>query len=270
MNTGAWSGVRTSSCRCLRRVLEGDARHLEVAGARVDVAGRDGRPGEVDLGHGVVQAHHRGEVGLGALVPLAGEVVEHVGGGAVAGVEHAAVADHAVVGRVAAGQQDVARDHGAGSARRGPRAAWPCRPRLSTVAPASWSSAGQGRRVVGDADLGEHAHGLLVDELLLGLGQVLEPRSRHVSPPDHRAGGPVTSESLRQAPAGSQPCPYCSQSGQLAQQDVALGRPAAPARSPGRGRRPALGPSPRAGAMPRARASRSSAAYSAAAMPRRR
>ena len=123
--TGAWSGRAHLVLQVLARVLERDARHLEVADARVDVAGRDRRPGEVDLGDGVVQAHHRGEVGLGALVPLAGEVVQHVRRGAVARVEHAAVADRAVVGGVAPGEQDLPRDLPQAALDRAPTAAWP-------------------------------------------------------------------------------------------------------------------------------------------------
>jgi hypothetical protein len=97
MKTGRLVGHPHLVLQVLAAVLEADARHLEVAGTGVDVVRRDGRPDEVDLGHGVVEPHHRREVVPRAFVALAGQVVEHVRGGAVARVDDAAVADTAVV-----------------------------------------------------------------------------------------------------------------------------------------------------------------------------
>ena len=205
----------------LARVLEGDARHLQVAGARVHVAGRDRRPREVDLGHRVVQRHHRGEVGLGALVPLAGEVVEHVGGGAVAGVEHAAGAHRAVVGGVAAGQQDLAGDLAQAALHQVPRQLG-LQPRLVDRRAGLLEQRGQGRRVVGDADLLQQAHGLLVDELLLVLAQVLEPRSRHVATSSFTGPGARSVQSFGQR-LGRAAAPVLSTLRTTPEQRVALG-----------------------------------------------
>ena len=158
-----------------------DARHLEVAHARIDVAGGDGRPGEVDLGHRVVETHHRGEIDGGALVPLAGEVVEHVRGGAVAGVQHASVIYPAVVSGFAPRQMDVAREHAQAALDELPRQFGRERHSVHRRARPG-EQAGEGRRAVADTDFGEHAQRLLVDELLVTVGEVLQSRSRHAPP----------------------------------------------------------------------------------------
>ena len=114
-------------------------------------------------------------------MPLAAEVVEHVGGRAVARVEHAAVAHPAVVGRVPPGEQELAGDEPQAPLDELPRQLR-LQVRLVDDGAGLLEQPRQRRRVVGDADLLEQAHGLLVHELLLGLAQILEPRSRHVAP----------------------------------------------------------------------------------------
>ena len=88
---------------------ERDRLDLEVGRQRVEVAGRDRGPHVVDVGQGVEQAHDRAQVVGAALVALAGLVVEHVGRRAVGRETQAAVPQPHVVGRVAGGEQHLAR-----------------------------------------------------------------------------------------------------------------------------------------------------------------
>jgi len=153
---------------------------LEVTGARVHVTRRDRRPDEVDLGQRIIQRDHAPQVVARPLVALAGQVVEHVRRGAVARAEHLAGADDAVIRRVATGEPDLAGHLLEAALDELPRQLGGQLPGVDLGAGLS-KEVGEGRRVVCDADLREHPHHLLVEELLVGLGQVLQAHTRHVA-----------------------------------------------------------------------------------------
>jgi hypothetical protein len=138
----------------------------------VQVTGRDRRPGVVDLGQGVEQRHHRAQRGRAALAALARELVVHVGAGTVGAERDRAVAEDDVVARLARREPDLTR-----RARetaldelprqlRGQAGAVDARARLLEQVDGR-------RRVVADADLLEHPHGLFVDVLPVLAAQVV-------------------------------------------------------------------------------------------------
>ncbi len=193
----------------LARVAQADGLHDERHDMGLDVRRLRRGPVGVQLGQRVDQAREAREVGLRALAPHAREVVEDVGGHAVAGGDERVAPEDAVVARLAAGEQDLARHRG--QTRLDELPAQVRRQALTVDLGAGLLEQVDGlRRVVGDAHPLEHLEGLLVDELLLRPAQVLKPRLRQSAstrrppsrpPPSPRSGGRGPPPTLAQVAA---------------------------------------------------------------------